>query len=80
MTTTRGMYATRRLDVEILGTVPFVRDISHDESAVELYASFWESCLVGEVAGMYLLDLERLDPPAMGSKLDPVETSSLTRY
>src|ERR1043166_9590971 len=69
-----------RSNLEILGTVPLMPDIPHDESTIELYTSLGESCLVGKVAGMYFLDLERLHPPAVGSKLVPVETSGLTRH
>src|ERR1043166_6170211 len=57
-----------RSNLEILGTVPLMPDIPHDESTIELYTSLGESCLVGKVAGMYFLDLERLHPPAVGSK------------
>ena len=67
-------------DIEILGAVPLMAKIPHDESAIELYASSGKPRVIGEVARVHFIHLERLNTPAVRPKLETVEAAFGPRH
>jgi len=52
---------------------PPVGDVAHDQGAVELDTTVGKGGAVGEVAGVHLIDLERLEVPGVGAELQALE-------
>ena len=71
---------TRVSHIEILGTVPLVAKITHDESGVELHAPFGESRDIREIAGVNVIDVERLNAPAVRPEFETVEAVRCARH
>jgi len=66
-------------DVQIVRRMPLMRDIAHQQRAVERDASSRKQGFIGKIARMHKIDRERLHPPGARAQHDTVQPAAAGR-